>query len=56
MTLTCVFIIITDRLAAVEDLCRRALEEIKYLRSFQPQRDTGEKPEQQIKKRYEPER
>jgi len=40
----------------VEDLCKRALEEIEYLRSFQPKRDTGEKPEQQIKKRREPER
>lgn len=45
-----------DRLAAVEDLCKRALEEIEYLRSLQPQRDTGEKPGQQIKKRREPER
>jgi hypothetical protein len=45
-----------DRLAAVEDLCKRALEEIENLRSLQPQRDTGEKPEQQIKKRSGPER
>ncbi len=45
-----------DRLIALEDLCKRALEEIEYLRSFQPKRDTGEKPEQQIKKRREPER
>ena len=45
-----------NRLAAVEDLCKRALEEIEYLRSLQPQRDTGEKPEQQMKKRHEPER
>ncbi len=45
-----------DRLAAVEDLCKRALEEIEYLHSLQPQRDTGEKPEQQMKRRREPER
>jgi len=45
-----------DRLAAVGDLCKRVLEEIENLRSLQPQRDTGEKPEQQIKKRRELER
>jgi len=54
-----------DRLAAVEDLCKRALEEIEYLRSLQPQRDTGDEkerlPEQTQgksihKKKHEPER
>jgi hypothetical protein len=45
-----------DRLAAVEDLCKRALEEIECLRSLQPQRDTRENPEQQVKKRREMER
>jgi hypothetical protein len=32
-----------DRMSAVKDLCLRSLDEIEYLRSFQPQKDI-EKP------------
>lgn len=47
----------TDRLAALEDLCNRALDEIQQLRGFQQQRDTTEKPPQKThKKKHEPER
>ena len=48
---------LSNRLAAVEDLCKRALEEIDLLRTFQPQKCVGEKPIQQpVKKKHEPER
>lgn len=54
-----------DRLAAVEDLCKRTLEEIEYLRSLQSQRDTEDEKERLReqtqgksihKKKHEPER
>jgi len=54
-----------DRLAAVEDLCKRALEEVEYLRSLQSQRDTEDEKERLReqtqskpihKKKHEPER
>jgi hypothetical protein len=46
-----------DRLSAIEDLCRRGIEEVELLRSFQPQKDTGGQPARQAgKKRREPER
>lgn len=46
-----------DRLTAVEDLCRRALEELQYLRTFQQEKDTHEKLTQQPqKKKHELER
>lgn len=46
-----------DRLAALEDLCNRALHEINYLKSIEPEKSTVEKPVQQAqKKKYEPER
>lgn len=48
---------LSDRLAAVEDLCKRAIDEVEYLRTLQPQKDTEEKPVRQTeKKRHEPER
>ncbi|MHB1314583.1 MAG: hypothetical protein ACYCX2_03765 [Christensenellales bacterium] len=46
-----------DRLSAIEDLCRRAIEEVELLRTFQPTKDTNGQPERQAgKKRREPER
>ena len=46
-----------DRLTAIEDLCRRALEEIQYLGTFRQEKDTPKIPVQQRqKKKYEPER
>lgn len=46
-----------DRLAAVEDLCKRALEEIQHLRDLQQEQDSGEKAALQAqKKRHVPER
>ena len=42
---------VSNRLAAVEDLCKRTLEEIEYLRSFQPQKDIGDKPSRQANKK-----
>lgn len=47
---------LNDRMAAVEDLCKRTLEEIEYLRSFQPKKDTSVKSAQRANKRHEPER
>lgn len=47
----------SDRLTALEDLCKRALDEIQYLRSIQQVKDTAEKLARQAgKKRHEPER
>lgn len=46
-----------DRISAIEDLCKRTLEEVEYLKSFRQEQNTGEKPVRQIKKKkYEPER
>lgn len=46
-----------DRLAAIEDLCRRAIDEVEYLRTFQPQMDTEKQPVRHPEtKRHEPER
>ena len=45
-----------DRTAAVEDLCKRVLEEIEYLRSFQPKNDTSVKLAQRGNNRHEPKR
>lgn len=46
-----------DRLTALEDLCNRALEEVRYLRSLRQEKDIVEKPIQQVeKKKHEPER
>jgi hypothetical protein len=46
-----------DRLDAVEDLCKRALKEIAYLRTFQQEKNIPEKTAQQAKKKkHEPER
>jgi len=46
-----------DRLTAVEDLCKRTLEEIEYLRTFQQEQSTSEKTVRQAnKKKHEPER
>lgn len=46
-----------DRLAAIGDLCKRALEEVEYLRTLRQEQNTGEKPAQQTpKKKHEPER
>jgi len=46
-----------DRLSAMEDLCNRALGEIRLLRSLQPKRDTAENPvRKDIKDKHEPDR
>lgn len=46
-----------DRLTALEDLCNRALEEIKYLKGLQQNKEETEQPVRQVKdKRHEPER
>ncbi len=45
-----------DRLAAVEDLCKRALEEIEYLRTFQQEKSTSGKTARQVKRHHELER
>ena len=46
-----------DRLAAVADLCKRALDEIEYLRTFRSKKDTGEQTVRQAnKKKHELER
>jgi len=48
---------LSDRLAALEDLCNRALDEIHYLRSLQQEKDTVEKTARQSgKKKHGPER
>lgn len=48
---------LNDRLSAVEDLCKRALEEIQYLRSLRQEKDAPEKSVQQPqKKKHGPER
>lgn len=46
-----------DRMTAIEDLCQRALEEIQYLKSFQQEQNSEEKPALQAeKKKHELER
>jgi len=42
---------LSDRLAALEDLCKRALDEVEYLRSLQPEQNTGEKTVRQAQKK-----
>jgi hypothetical protein len=46
-----------NRLSALEDLCNRALVEIRYLKSFRREKNTAEEPVSQIRKKtHEPER
>jgi hypothetical protein len=46
-----------DRLTAVADLCRRALEQVEYLQTFEPPKNPGRQQEQKEKrKQHEPER
>lgn len=46
-----------SRLAAVEDLCKRVLEETRYLKSFQQEQSSCEKPMIQAgMKKHTPER
>lgn len=40
-----------DRMAALEDLCNRALDEIHYVRSFEPEKDSTAKPAPQAGKK-----
>jgi len=48
---------LNDRLAAVEDLCKRAIDEVEYLLTLKHQMDTKKQPGQQPdNKRHEPER
>jgi hypothetical protein len=47
---------LNDRLRAVEDLCKRALDEVEYLRSLEHQKDDGQKVRQTEKKKHGPER
>lgn len=47
---------LNERLTAVEDLCKRALEEIQYLRALQQEPKNNVVQDRQVKKRYEPER
>ena len=42
-----------DRLSAIEDLCKRTIEEVDYIKSFQ---QANSEPAKQTKKRHEPER
>lgn len=35
---------LSDRLAAIEDLCKRAIDEVEYLRTLQPQKDIEKQP------------
>ena len=44
---------LSNRLSAIEDLCKRAIEEVEHLRSIQ---QINKEPSKQTKKRYEPER
>lgn len=45
-----------DRLAAVEDLCKRTIEEVEHLRLLQQDKKRETRPEPPAKKRHEPER
>lgn len=46
-----------DRLPALEDLCKRALEEVHFLRSLRQEKDAAENQAQQdVKKKHQPER
>lgn len=40
-----------DRLIALEDLCKRALNEVAYLKSLQPEQNIGEKTVRQTQKK-----
>lgn len=40
-----------DRLTALEDLCNRALEEIKYMKGLQQNKEEIQQPVQQSKKK-----
>ena len=49
----------TDRLTALENLCKRALDEIHYLKDYNQEKNNKENPVKsvkQIKKEYEPPR
>ncbi len=45
-----------DRLTALEDLCKRALEEVEHLRLLQQDQNRNTRLEPLVKKRHEPER
>jgi hypothetical protein len=42
---------LNDRLSAVEDFCKRALEEARFLKSFQREQQPGEEPVKQAGKK-----
>lgn len=42
-----------DRLTALEDLCKRALDEINYLKSYKQEKDNIENQTGQIEKKYD---
>lgn len=43
-----------DRLTALEDLCKRALNEIYSSKSYKQEKDNAEEPVHLVKRKYEP--